>query len=91
MRPFAQVGAGITIGYASIPGGTLDTQQPLVRAAAGLDVAITPAIGISLRAAYSLLFTRPVLTTQESPYVSAMSYSLFGDLFDADIGVVLLF
>jgi hypothetical protein len=91
LHPFAQVGAGVTIGYASVSSGTLDSQQPLVRGAAGLDIAITPAIGVSLRFAYSLLFTRPILTTQATPTVSSTSYSLFGDLFDADLGVVLLF
>src|SRR5580698_2239109 len=91
LRPFVQLAAGVTIGYASISNGTLDSQQPLLRGAAGLDVAITPTIGVSLRAAYSLIFSRPVLTTQASPTVSSMSYSVFGDLFDVDLGVVLLF
>lgn len=90
LRPFAQVAAGVSIGYVSISNGNLDSAQPLVRGAAGLDVAITPSIGVSLRLAYTLLFSRPTVTIV-TPTAAPMTYSPLGDLLDADLGVVMLF
>jgi hypothetical protein len=91
LRPFAQIAAGGTIGYVSIPNGSLDATQPLLRGAAGLDVAIRRDIGLSLRVAYTLLFTRPTVTTDVNPTTASMTYSPLGDLLDADLGVVMLF
>ena len=91
LRPFAQVAAGVAIGYVSIPNGNLDSTQPLVRGAAGLDVAITPNIGVSLRLAYTLFFSRPTVTTDVTPPAAPMTYSPLGNLLDVDLGVVMLF
>jgi hypothetical protein len=91
LHPFAQVAAGVAVGYVSIPNGNLDSTQPLVRGAAGLDVAIKPNIGLSLRVAYTILFSRPIVTTNVDPPAAPMTYSPLGDLLDVDLGVVLLF
>jgi hypothetical protein len=95
LRPFVQVGAGATIAYFSSPEmtlrpGNLTAVQPLVRGTAGLDVAITPQIGVAVRAAYSHVFTHPTLTTDASSGAPA-TYSFLGDLFDVGAGVVLGF
>jgi hypothetical protein len=93
LRPFVQVGGGFTIAYLTVPTGSLDAEQPLARGTVGLDVDITRGIGITLRAAYTLLFTRPTLTTTPTADSTAgsMTYSALGDLFDADLGVVFQF
>ncbi|HEX3905269.1 MAG TPA: hypothetical protein VH853_20750 [Polyangia bacterium] len=91
LRPYVQLGGGFTIAYLSVPTGSLDVAQPLGRGTVGLDVAITRDIGVTVRAAYTLLFTRPTLTTEASATAGAMTYSALGDLFDADLGVVFQF
>lgn len=95
LRPFAQLGAGVTIAYFSTPEtalspGTLTATQPLARGTAGLTVAITHDIGVVVRASYTHLFNRPTLTTTPSSGPPA-TISFLGDLFDAGAGVVLGF
>ena len=95
LRPFVQVGAGATIAYFSSPEmtlrpGSLTAVQPLARGTAGLDVAITGQIGITVRVAYTHVFTHPTLTTDATSGAPA-TYSFLGDLFDAGAGVVLGF
>ncbi|HVT10368.1 MAG TPA: hypothetical protein VHO67_23065 [Polyangia bacterium] len=95
LRPFVQVGAGATIAYFSSPEmnlrpGNLTAVQPLARGTAGLDVAITGQVGITVRVAYTHVFTHPTLTTDVSSGAPA-TYSFLGDLFDAGAGVVLGF
>ena len=91
LRPFVQVGGGFTVAYLAVPTGSLDAEQPLGRGTVGLDVDIARGIGVTLRAAYTLLFTRPTLTTDATETSPAMTYSALGDLFDADLGVVFQF
>lgn len=95
LRPFVQIGAGATIAYFSSPEmnlrpGNLTAVQPLARGTAGLDVAITGQIGITVRVAYTHVFTHPTLTTDATSGAPA-TYSFLGDLFDAGAGVVLGF
>ncbi|HVY39663.1 MAG TPA: hypothetical protein VHM31_17110 [Polyangia bacterium] len=95
LRPFVQIGAGATIAYFSSPEmnlrpGNLTAVQPLARGTAGLDVAVFGQIGITLRVAYTHVFTHPTLTTDVSSGAPA-TYSFLGDLFDAGAGVVLGF
>ena len=95
LRPYVQIGAGATIAYFSSPEmtlrpGSLTAVQPLARATAGLDVAITAQIGITVRVAYTHVFTHPTLTTDATSGAPA-TYSFLGDLFDAGAGVVLGF
>jgi hypothetical protein len=90
LRPFAQVGLGLAVSYFSTPEltfrpGTFDAVQPLGRGTVGLDVGVTHDVAISLRAAYSLVFTHPAYTP------GATSYSFLGDSLDVDVGVVLPF
>ena len=90
VRPFAQVGVGFAVSYFSTPEltyrpGTFDAVQPLGRGTVGLDVGVTQAIAISLRASYTLVFTHPAYTP------GTTSYSFLGDSLDVDLGVVLPF
>jgi hypothetical protein len=85
LRPFAEVGLGFTIAYFSTPElvfrpGSFNSVQPLGRGLAGFEVAVTHDIAISIRAAYSLTFTRPTYTP------GTISYSFLGNFFDADLG-----
>lgn len=95
VRPFAQLGAGVSVAYFSTPEmslspGNLTAAQPLVRGAAGVDVAITAEIAVTLRLAYTHPLTHPTLTTDASSGAPA-TYSFLGDLFDAGAGVALRF
>lgn len=95
LRPFVQIGAGMTVAYFSTPEmalspGNLTAVQPLARAAGGLDVAVTPDIAVTLRAAYTHPFTHPTLTTDAASGAPA-TYSFLGDLFEAGAGVALGF
>jgi hypothetical protein len=90
VRPFAQVGLGFAVSYFSTPEltfrpGTFDAVQPLGRGTVGLDIGITRAIAVSLRAGYTLVFTHPAYTP------GTTSYSFLGDSLDVDLGVVLPF
>jgi len=90
VRPFAQVGVGFAVSYFSTPEltfrpGTFDAVQPLGRGTIGLDVGVTQAIAVSLRAGYTLVFTHPAYTP------GTASYSFLGDSLDVDLGVVLPF
>lgn len=96
IRPFAQLGAGVSIAYFSTPEaalspGTLAAAQPLGRADAGLDVAITREIAVTVRLAYTHPFTHPTLTTEAASGAPPTSYSFLGDLFDVGAGVALGF
>jgi hypothetical protein len=86
LRPYVQVGAGFTIAYA----GDLTAVQPLVHTAAGLDIAVTRDIAVTLRVAYSYLFTRPTLMTS-APDEPPVTYSIVGNLLDVGAGVALGF
>jgi hypothetical protein len=91
VRPFVKLGFGATIAYFSSPElqfrpGSFDAVQPLGRAATGLSVVVYRNIALSLRIAYSHLFTRPVYRAND-----AATYSFLGDLFDLGLGVVMPF
>jgi hypothetical protein len=90
LRPFAQLGAGISIGYASIGVG-LTAAQPLVRGGAGVEVTIVQNIAVVLRGAYTLLITRPTVTTPATPTSDAITYSPLGNFLDVDAGVTFQF
>jgi hypothetical protein len=95
LRPFAQLGAGLTVAYFSTPEmalhpGDLTAAQPLVRAAAGLDVAITPEVAVTARLGFTHVFTHPELTTDAQSGAPA-TYSFLGDLLDVGAGVALGF
>ncbi len=95
LRPFIQLGAGVTVAYFSTPEmalspGNLTATQPLVRAAGGLEVAITPEIAVLARVAYTHPFTHPTLTTDATSGATT-TYSFLGDLFEAGAGVALGF
>lgn len=86
LRPYLQVGAGFTVVWC----GDLTAFQPLVRTTAGLDIAITRDIAVTVRVAYSYLFTRPTLTTTKDGEPPVTS-SITGNLLDAGAGVALGF
>ncbi len=91
VRPFAKVGAGVSIAYFSSPEimfrpGSFDAVQPLGRAAAGLSVVVTHDIAVSLQGMLTHLFTRPIYTASDGA-----TYSFFGDLVDLGLGVVMQF
>ncbi len=95
LRPYAQVGAGITIAYFTTPEealqpGNMTAVQPLVRATGGFDVAITHDISVTARVSYSHLFTRPTFMTMPTNGVP-ITLSFLGDLFEAGAGVALGF
>lgn len=95
IRPYFQVGAGVSIAYFNTPEmalspGNLTTDQPVARVAGGMDIAITPEIAVTMRLAYTHPFTHPTLTTDASSGAPA-TYSFLGDLFDAGAGVALGF
>jgi hypothetical protein len=95
LRPYAQVGGGITIAYFNTPEeayqpGNLTAVQPLARVTGGFDVAITRDIAFTARVSYTHPFTRPTLTT--TPVNGApTTLSFLGDLFQAGAGVALGF
>jgi len=95
IRPYAQLGAGVSIAYFNTPEtalspGSLTAAQPVARVAGGLDIAITAEIAVTVRLAYTHPFTHPTLTTDASSGAPA-TYSFLGDLFDAGAGVALGF
>jgi hypothetical protein len=88
VRPFAQLGVGVSLAYFSSPEmalspGHLTAAQPLVRGAGGLAIAITPEIAVTIRLAYTHLLTHPT--------VNSTTPSFLGDLLDAGAGVALGF
>jgi hypothetical protein len=91
VRPFVAVGGGLNVGYFTssesplVPASTTAV-QPAARAAAGVDVALTTAIGLVARIDYTLTFTRPPTTT-----ATGATYSLFGDVLHFGAGVVARF
>jgi hypothetical protein len=90
VRPFAQLGLGFAVSYFSTPEltfrpGTFEAVQPLGRGTVGLDIGITQAVAVSLRAGYTLVFTHPAYTP------GTTTYSFLGDSLDVDLGVVLPF
>jgi hypothetical protein len=87
LRAWVAGGAGVTIAYFSSPERTLrpgssSATQPLARAAAGIDVDIGARTAVCLRADFTHPLTRPSFTS-----TAGQTYSLFGDLFDAGVGV----
>jgi hypothetical protein len=81
-------GAGVTVASFSSPEvdlqpGSKTAVQPLGRGAAGIDVAIGRRTAVGLRADLTHPFTHPTLATSAGP-----SYSLFGELFDAGLGLL---
>jgi hypothetical protein len=91
VRPFVAAGGGVSIGYFSTPEfdlrpGTASTTQPLARAMAGVDIAVSPTTALTVRANYSHMFTNPTFTTDV-----AGSFSLFGSLLDVGVGMVARF
>lgn len=91
VRPFASGGVGIGIGYFSSPEvdlrpGTETAVQPLARGSVGVDVAISSTSAVTLRADYTHAFTRPDFVTD-----TGQTFSLFGDLFDVGLGLLLRF
>jgi len=95
IRPYAQLGPGVSIAYFSTPEtslrpGNLTAAQPVARAAGGLEVALTSDIALTVRVSYTHPFTHPTLNTDASSGAPA-TYSFLGDLFDAGAGVALGF
>ena len=91
VRPFAKAGAGVSIAYFSSPEimfrpGSFDAVQPLARATVGVRVVVYRDVAVSLQGMFTHLFTRPAYTTNDGAV-----YSLFGDLFDLGLGVVMQF
>ncbi len=94
LRPFAELGFGATVAYFSSPEimfrpGSLESVQPLGRAAAGLEVTVYREVAIAARVAYAHTFTRPTLTTDQAS--GKVTYALLGDFVDFDLGAVIRF
>ena len=91
VHPFAALGAGVTIGYFSTPEvdlrpGSAQATMPLVRALAGVDIVISPAASLTIRASYSHAFSRPTFTTE-----MGTTFTLFGSLLDVGAGMAVRF
>jgi hypothetical protein len=91
VRPFVAVGVGLTLAYFNTPEadlrpGTANATQPLGRAVAGVDIAVSHAASLTVRADYTHLWTRPTFVT-----TAGQSYDLFGDLFDMGLGMLVRF
>ena len=91
MRPFVALGGGLNVGYFTssesplVPASTTAV-QPAARAVAGVDLAFSKAIGLVVRADYTLTFTRPLVVTP-----SGRTFSRFGDVLHVGAGVVARF
>jgi hypothetical protein len=90
VRPFALLGAGISIGYAT-DGAGLTAAQPMLRGGAGLEITVARNMAVALRGSYTLLITRPTLTVPATPTSDAITYSPLGNFLDADLGVTFQF
>jgi hypothetical protein len=60
--------------------------QPLARGALGAEIALSGPTALVFRADYTHAFTRPTFTTD-----AGLAYSLFGDIFDAGVGLLVRF
>jgi hypothetical protein len=90
-RPFAGIGAGVAIGYFSSPEldlrpGSASAAMPLGRALVGVDIVVSPAASLTVRASYSHTFARPTFTTE-----TGTSYALFGSVVDVGAGMAVRF
>ena len=90
MRLYLGIGVGLTVGYFASPDVTSNSTtalQPLARGVFGFDFAIATRTAAILRVDYSHTFDRSDF------YISApgMTHPLFGDLFDAGIGLLVRF
>jgi hypothetical protein len=89
VRPWIAAGAGVTIAYYSgsnvtNQGGVTDTEaQPLVRAAAGVDVDVARRSALVLRADYTHPLTHPTF--------GGFAASPLGDLIDVGVGFLYRF
>ena len=89
MRFFAGIGAGFAVGYfgsPDVPSTPRPQLQPLARGALGFDFAITARTAAILRVDYNRSFDHDDLQRGE-----ASRYPLFGDIFDAGIGLLVRF
>ena len=91
LRPFVAAGVGASIAYFSSPElnlrpGSMDAVRPLVRVAAGIDIAVSATAAVVIRADTTHGFTRPTYTTNQ-----LVTYSLLGDLFDVGAGMLVRF
>lgn len=88
MRLFAGIGAGLGFGFfgSGTPSDVSTTStQPLARGVLGFDFAISKLIAAILRVDYNRSFNH------ESYTLAGVSYPLFGDIFEAGIGLRLHF
>jgi len=90
MRLYLGIGAGLTVGYFTSPDVTANSTnaiQPLARGVFGFDFAIATRTAAILRVDYSHTFNRTDV------YITAPGavHPLFGDLFDAGIGLLVRF
>jgi len=87
MRVFAAIGGGPTIGYFGSPdlGASRTAAKLLVRGALGIDFAVTAKVAAILRIDYNRIFDHETFTA------SGNTYPLFGDIFDAGIGLLVRF
>jgi hypothetical protein len=76
-------GTGLTDTGMPLPGVSDNELQPLVRAAAGLDIGLRADLAVVVRADYTHPLTRPTF--------GGFAYSPFGDLVDAGVGVLMRF
>src|SRR5436190_1782537 len=91
MRLYLGIGAGLTVGYFASPDLTASSTtslQPLARGVFGFDFAIATRTAAILRVDYSHTFDRSDFYTAATPGVT---HPLFGDLFDAGIGLLVRF
>jgi hypothetical protein len=91
VRLFAAAGPGLTIGYFSSPEadlrpGNKTAAQPLAHGVVGFEFALSALTAAVLRVDYTHPFTRPTFTASDGT-----KYSLFGDIFDAGVGLLVRF
>lgn len=89
LRVFAAIGAGFAVGYFTIPDVAANATtelQPFARAALGMDFAVTGRTAAILRVDYNRSLGRDVTYP-----VGGEMRPLFGDIFDAGIGLLVRF
>ena len=89
MRLYAGVGAGFGIGFFASPNlsaSSTTSWQPLARGVLGFDFAISKMMAAILRLDYNRSLNHESYTT-----AAGGTYPLFGDIFDAGIGLLLRF
>jgi hypothetical protein len=86
VRPFAAVGAGVSISFFSTPEpglapGSMSAAQPIACARIGVDTPLSKTMSVTVAADFTHAFTRPTYTAADG-----QTYSFLGDVLAAGAG-----